>query len=143
MTAWRDFSTRRQRPVDAYGADRVRWPAGRHDAADPAALESARRLDAVLDRAVAWRTAESEARVAAGLAVLPPQDRRRFLSFSHPFAASAPGRAPWPAFAALAMASVIGIVIGGSDIGASIAGGPDADYSVLDDTPTLTAALEP
>ena len=105
--------------------------------------ESARRLDALLDMAAPWETAESERHIAAALAVLPAQDRRRLWGMPAGLAVPAPARAPWPAFAALAMASVIGVMIGSSDIGASIAGGPDSDYAALDDTPTLTAALEP
>jgi hypothetical protein len=132
-----------RRPSEAYGADPARWPADRRGVVDPAELESARRLDALLDRAAPRETAESETRIAAALAVLPPQDRRRLWAFPGRFAVTAPVRTPWPAFAALAMASVIGVLIGISDIGASIGGGPDSDYSELDDTPTLTAALEP
>jgi len=117
------------------------WPARLRSRRSTAEAAADRRLDALLDRALVPLSEASEACVLAALADLPAQERRRRWAFPPLSPVSAPGRAAWPALAGMAMASVVGLTIGISDIGSPLGG--DAEYSLLDETPTLTAALEP
>jgi hypothetical protein len=129
-----------QRLLEAYGADPARWPederaaAERHMAADPAAraaVEAERRLDALLGRL----PPVPEPSIALPLA-LPAQRRpllQRLLHAGHGAAWSM-----WPRVATLAMASVVGVVIGLSGVADrySAAQEGDAVTSVFDSAPS-------
>jgi ferric-dicitrate binding protein FerR (iron transport regulator) len=129
------------RLIDAYGADPARWPederaaAERHLADDPsarAALEEARRLDALLGRLPAPPEAPS---IALPMA-LPAQRRPALQRLLHV------GRGAtwslWPRFAALAMASVLGVLIGLSNVGDQLYPAQEGDTttSVFDSAPS-------
>lgn len=118
---------RLQRLIEAYGADPARWPAEERDAAvrraagDPAAqaaLAEARQLDDLLDRLEA-----PEAGALSLPAALPAQQR--------PFLAGLASWRLWPGVAVLAMASVLGVAIGLSDIADRVAGASNGDVAAL------------
>lgn len=129
------------RLIEAYGADPAHWPederaaAERHLAGDPsarAALEEARRLDALLERL----PAPPEAPSIALPMNLPAQRRPALQRLLHLGRGAA--WAMWPRVAALAMASVLGVLIGLSSIGDQLypAQDSDATASVFDSAPT-------
>ena len=133
--------TRFLRLIGAYGADPARWPdeeraaAVRRMADDPAAraaIDEARRLDALLER----MPSPPEAPAIALPAVLPAQRRpvvRRLVR-----AGRGAVWAMWPRVAALAMASVVGMLIGLSGVADQLSGAPDTDAatSFFDSAPT-------
>ena len=128
------------RLIGAYGADPARWPeeeraaAGRRMADDPAAraaIDEARRLDALLDR----MPPPPDVAAIELPAVLPAQ-RRPVL---HRLLRAGRGAvwAVWPRVAALAMASVVGMLIGLSGVGDQLYGTQDTDTAttVFDSAP--------
>jgi hypothetical protein len=137
---------RLRKVIEAYGADPARWPneAALDPAAvagaDPVVLAEAKRLDALL--AVAKPAADpiGEKRVLAGLARLPAQPRPAWERARSARPRRGLDGGLWTRFAGLLAASLVGLVLGLSDLAAPI--GPDeADLApdfaalVLDETP--------
>jgi anti-sigma factor RsiW len=129
------------RLIEAYGADPARWPsderaaAERHMAANPAAraaVEEARRLDALLGRMPPVPEMTSFPLPAA----LPAQRRPLLQRLVRPGRAVA--WSMWPRVAALAMASIVGVVIGTSGIADHFSPAQDSDAatSVFDSAPS-------
>ena len=129
------------RLIGAYGADPARWPdeeraaAERRVAGDPAAraaIDEARRLDALLDR----MPSPPDMPAIVLPAVLPAQRRpviHRLVRAGHGAVWTM-----WPRVAALAMASVVGMLIGLSGVGDQLYGTQDTDTAttVFDSAPT-------
>ena len=142
---------RLRRLIEAHGAVTARWPECERHAAchllaeEPElgrALAVARRLDDALDRVVYAPVAGAEARVAAALTDLPDQDRRTARPFGAAFRPEVM-RSLWSRAVTLAMASVLGVVIGSSDVGEWISGPVDPEWIALVDGPTPTVGWEP
>lgn len=137
---------RLRRVIEAYGADPARWPREADRAgpaagagADPAVLAEARRLDALLARAKPAADPIAEKRLLAALARLPAQPRPAWERTD--FRAAKPGRGLnaglWTRLAGLAAASLLGVVLGLSDIAAPAGLDDEPDFAalVLDETP--------
>ena len=137
---------RLRKMIGAYGADPARWPreAGRVgpatiNGADPAVLAEAKRLDALLAKAKPSADSIAEKRIMAALARLPAQPRPVWERAGFPPAK--PGRGLdagfWTRLAGLVAASLLGVVLGWSDIAvpAGLDDEPDFAALVLDETP--------
>lgn len=121
---------RLRRLAEAYGADLGRWPRSERAAAERllarspkarALLDEAGRLDGLLDR---FDPVAAEPPFGPALdlpAALPAQDRPRMRQEPRGFAPRE-NRQFWFRAATLAMASVVGVLIGLSDLGERIAG---------------------
>ena len=131
--------------LDAYGADPTRWPAGTLPAdIDRVALDEARRLDGLL-AALPPVSGDSAAveRVMARLDRLPAQRRRAMGSQGWAdWLGDISVMALWPRVATLATASVLGVMIGLSDLAAPVGfeSEPDLVALVLEQPPV--AGLE-
>ena len=137
---------RLRKVIEAYGADSSRWPSevGR---AGPAALEGvdsavlveARCLDMLLAKAKPGPDPIAEKRILAALSRLPAQPRPAWeqAGFWHAKPGQSLGAGLWTRLAGLVAASLLGVVLGLSDIVAP--GGldeePDFAALVLDETP--------
>jgi hypothetical protein len=132
-----------RRLIEAYGADPKRWPVEADrpvEALDDLheTLSAARRLDGLLASADHVVDRDAEQRVMARLSLLPKQDRPTMAAHSW---RRRLGRvleeALWPKVAGLALASLLGMAIGLSDLTSFM---PDEDSDdlvalVLDETP--------
>lgn len=129
------------RLLEAYGADPARWPederaaAERHMAGDPAAraaIEEARRIDALLGR---MPPVPELPAIALPLA-LPAQRRPLLQRLVH--AGHGAAWSMWPRVATLAMASIVGVVIGLSSVASHFSTTQDNDTttSVFDSAPS-------
>jgi hypothetical protein len=130
-----------RRLIAAYGSDPKRWPTKVDHAELQQFSDDLRReqhLDALLDRAEPDADPAAAARVLAALGRLPRQIDSRLVRRSwieriqDGFAAMV-----WPKVAALAMASLIGIGIGMTDLAAPLSVDTDDDLTtlVLDSSP--------
>lgn len=128
--------------VDAYGADPARWPA-RERAAAEALLAGDEQAHAVLDEAAALDRILAGAPPVTASTGLRDVIRRmtqdmpqhKPLSLGEILASWLPGRRLWPNLAGLAVALVLGVTLGASDIGVS-----GASAQTVDD---LGALMEP
>ena len=129
------------RLLEAYGADPAHWPederaaAERHLAEDPAAraaVEEERRLDALLGRMPPAPETPSTLLPAA----LPAQRRPLLQRLAH--AGHGAVWSMWPRVATLAMASIVGVVIGLSGVAEKYSANHDSDTatSVFDSAPS-------
>lgn len=132
-----------RRLIEAYGADPKRWPADADRLGDGLGelhenLSASRRLDDLLGAADHSVDAASERRVMARLSPLPAQDRPTLAALSwQRRLAGMLADAFWPRVAGLAMASLLGVAIGLTDLtNFSLDDGDDDLVAlVLDETP--------
>jgi hypothetical protein len=132
-----------RRLIEAYGADPKRWPVEADrpvEALDDLheTLSAARRLDGLLAAADHSVDRDAEQRVMARLSLLPRQDRPTMAAFSwQRRLVRMLEEALWPKVAGLAMASLLGMAIGLTDL-TNFTADDDSDdlvTLVLDETP--------
>lgn len=137
--------------IEAYGADRRRWPVEERDAAetllkdDPAAralIAEAAALDALLAHDLAPPTWTRDAAKLAAYAASQFQPRRR--RTNGPASSGTIWRLNlgWPNFAGLAAAAIAGLVIGWSGLDASLGLGGGAEASDLIEALTTVESAE-